>query len=88
MASEKVREDRLRRVANRRGLRLLKSRRRDPRAADHGRYILVDATTNSVAYGIWNNNWAEATLDQIEEYLSSMKHPGEKRVANARPSPV
>jgi hypothetical protein len=73
MASEKVREDRLRRVANRRGLRLLKSRRRDPQAVDHGRYILVDATTNVVVYGVWNNNWAEATLDQIEEYLSAGK---------------
>jgi hypothetical protein len=39
--SEKVRENRLRRMAERQGLRLVKSRRRDPRAIDYGTYCLM-----------------------------------------------
>jgi hypothetical protein len=46
-------ETRLRRVAQRRGLRLDKSRSRDPRATDYGTYQLVDVTTNAlVSYGL------------------------------------
>jgi hypothetical protein len=36
MTEQKVRENRLRRVAERRGYRLTKSRRRDPEALDYG----------------------------------------------------
>src|SRR3954469_13220726 len=39
---EKVRENRLRRLAARQGRILVKSRRRDPRADDYGLYVLVD----------------------------------------------
>ena len=48
---EKVRENRLRRMASRQGLQLLKSRRRDPRALDYGTYWLVDASGVEVARG-------------------------------------
>jgi hypothetical protein len=48
---EKVRENRLRRMAARQGLQLLKSRRRDPRALDYGTYWLVDASGVEVATG-------------------------------------
>jgi hypothetical protein len=40
--SDKVRENRLRRMAARQGMELRKSRRRDPRAIDYGQYWLVD----------------------------------------------
>ena len=40
--------DRLRRAAQRRGLALMKSRRRDPRAFDYGTYMLIDQQTNFV----------------------------------------
>jgi hypothetical protein len=40
MTSEKVRENRLRRVAGRRGWTLTKSRRRDPLAVDFGQWRL------------------------------------------------
>ena len=44
-------ETRCRRAAQRQGLRLEKSRRRDPRAYDYGTYQLVDPSTNTlVAY--------------------------------------
>ena len=42
MLGDKVRENRLRRIAERRGLALSKSRRRDPRATDYGTYSLGD----------------------------------------------
>ena len=57
---ERVRENRLRRAAQRQGLQLVKSRRRDPRAFDFGTYQLLDGTT-VVASG--------RGLDAVEEWL-------------------
>ncbi len=48
MAERKVYENRLRRVADRRGYRLEKSRRRDERAITFGLYRLVDLLTGDV----------------------------------------
>jgi hypothetical protein len=45
----KVMENRLRRAAARQGLRLEKSRTRDPQASDYGTYQLVDVETNTIA---------------------------------------
>jgi len=61
---EKVRENRLRRAAGRQGLRLIKSRRRDPRAVDYGRYWISGENRALLTseYGV--------TLDEVEEYLS------------------
>lgn len=56
----KVRENRLRTTAERRGLRLVKSRRRDPQALDYGTYWLEDASEYRVAAG---------DLDAIEAWL-------------------
>ena len=44
----KVTENRLRRIAARRGYRLEKSRRRDKNAIDYGGFMLVDAYKNTV----------------------------------------
>lgn len=46
--AEKVRENRLRRMAERQGLALVKSRRRDRHAWDYGTYMLLDVATNGV----------------------------------------
>jgi hypothetical protein len=43
----KVLENRLRRAADRQGLRLQKSRQRDPRGLLHGTYQLVDVQTSA-----------------------------------------
>lgn len=68
--SEKVRENRLRRMADRQGLRLMKSRSRDPNALDFGLYALVDAETNIVVNpqlaGRWVCSWS---LDDVEDCL-------------------
>ncbi len=64
----KIRENRARRMAQRQGLQLIKSRRRDPRAIDFGGFMLVNAYTNSVAEG--GSPWPfSMSIDQIEERL-------------------
>ncbi len=59
--SEKVRENRLRARAERQKLVLRKSRTRDPRARDYGRYELVDDDGAVVV--------DTKALDEIEDYL-------------------
>jgi hypothetical protein len=66
---EKVRENRLRRMAERQGLALSKSRRRDPHALDFGRYMLVDALTNTVVTGAQHTGRHGMDLDGVEAYL-------------------
>lgn len=43
----KVRENRIRRMAERQGYQLMKSRRRDPSAADFGTYGIIDPARNA-----------------------------------------
>ena len=66
----KIRENRLRRMAERQGLSVRKSRRRDPRAVDYGLYHLVDTDLNAIIAGgsPWNYSM---TLDDVEEWLTS-----------------
>lgn len=61
--TEKVREIRLRRTADRRGYRLERCRRRDPHALGYGTYRLlnVSADAPSTGYGL--------TLDDVENAL-------------------
>jgi len=68
--SEKVRENKIRRMAGRQGLRLEKSKRRDPHALDYGMYMLVDIQTNGVVLGSGPVG-PNADLDDIEKYLTS-----------------
>lgn len=69
---QKVRENSLRRAAARQGLRLVKSRRRDPRAFDYGTYMVVDVETNVVMLGepLFASSYGSADLDDVEIYLS------------------
>ena len=69
--SEKVRENRLRRKADRLGYRLEKSRRRDPDALDHGMYWLIDLDHGGVAHGSSALGLPNLTLDEVEEWLTS-----------------
>lgn len=63
-SEEKVRENRLRRMAKRQGLVLKKSPRRDPQALDYGRYWLVGAPGDYAVDGF-------ASLDELERYLET-----------------
>jgi hypothetical protein len=67
MGDEKVRENRLRRMAERQGLMLRKSRRRDPRAVDYGRYWLIDLDTTGVVAG----GQFGIDLDDVESHLTA-----------------
>jgi hypothetical protein len=58
---DKVRENRLRRMAERQGLALRKTRRLDERALDYGRYRLVRGRTTVLD---------TKALDEVEAYLT------------------
>ena len=70
MEGKKVIENRLRRAADRQGLRLAKSRSRDPRAMDYGLYALINnqigGAINPALANRWTCSW---TLEQVEQYL-------------------
>lgn len=74
--AEKSRETNIRRAAERQGLALHKSRRRDPRALGYGSYWLADAT-NTIVYPDIAQPRTEArlvdgvSLDEIEAWLLS-----------------
>jgi hypothetical protein len=64
----KTRETRLRRMAKRQGLRLHKSRRRDPHASDYGVYALVDEETSFIVAGADSGRFG-FSLDDVETHL-------------------
>lgn len=66
-----MRENRLRRMADRRGFRLVKSRVRDDRAPSHGMYMLIDLETGGAAAGSGPFG-PNADLDEIEEALDRL----------------
>ena len=61
------RDKMLRGMAQHRGFKLVKSRRRKP-GGDFGRYGLTDAATGQDCFGIGKDG-LEATADEIEDYL-------------------
>jgi hypothetical protein len=61
--TDKVTENRNRRAAQRQGLRLEKSRRRDTRASDYGRFNVIDADTTAILV-------QHLTIDQVADYLN------------------
>lgn len=65
--ADKVRENRLRRMAQRQGLILRKSRRRDFRATDYGTYTLTNMHTNALEV---YSPWGGVSLDDIEKALT------------------
>jgi hypothetical protein len=67
--SMKVRENRLRRMAERQGFRLVKSRRRDPRAINYGRYR-IEAADGVEATGFDSPMGWGLTLDEAEAKLT------------------
>lgn len=69
--NEKVREDRLRRKAERMGYRVTKSRSRDVDALDYGLYAIISNETNGAVNpalaGRWVHSW---DLDTVERWLT------------------
>lgn len=67
MNADKIRENRLRRAAERQGLKLVKSKRRDPRALDYAGWMITNAQTGSIeagSHGLLN-------LDEVERFLNA-----------------
>jgi hypothetical protein len=68
---DKVRENRLRRAADRQGFRLTKSRSRDAQAVDFGLYALIDIQTGGAANPAIAQRWVCSwTLDEVEAFLN------------------
>lgn len=68
--SEKVRENRARRAVERRGFRLVKSRRRDPMAIGYGKYR-VETGDGVEATGFGSTMGWGLTLDEVEDRLTT-----------------
>ena len=71
MTRTRPEESRLRHMAERRGLRLARSRVRDPRALGYGRYMLRDASTRVIVAGTTSTGRAGWTLADVEAYFTS-----------------
>jgi hypothetical protein len=68
--SDTKRENRLRRAAQKQGLTLAKSRRRDWQAADYGTYMLIDSATNAVVDSGLQSGYG-LSLDDIADRLGT-----------------
>lgn len=69
MTTNKIRENRLRRMANRQRLQIHKSPRRDTYAVDYGLYMISDFDNCAVA-GSSPFDYS-LTLDEVELYLTT-----------------
>lgn len=65
---DKTRESMFRRHLKKHGIRIEKSRIRNPNINNYGHYMLIDIYKNSVVEGLRY----EMTLDDIEEYLKNL----------------
>ena len=67
----RVLENRVRRMADRQGLAVRKSRRRDPRAVDYNSYWLFDPYSNTAVtheqFGLFLWNIIQSLLDDSDE---------------------
>lgn len=68
----KIKENRLRRMADRQGLALIKSKRRDPRSLDWQRFMIVDKFSNRIVAGELNSPQS-LSIDEVEQFLLSPK---------------
>ncbi|MHB1103674.1 MAG: hypothetical protein ACYC0C_13065 [Devosia sp.] len=64
-------ERRIRRIAVRHGLHMLKAQKPDARIAQHGGYMLRDAESFKIAFGDHPYAYC-ANLDEIEAYLDQL----------------
>lgn len=73
--TDKVRENRLRRMADRQGLRLMKSRARDPRSLTFDCYTLIDARTGFLVNvdDPLRRGYPFDNLDQVEDLANRIR---------------
>ena len=70
--NEKVRENRLRRMAHRQGMRVEKSRTRDRRGLEYDKYKIVNIATDSTVAGRSAFPSYTLSLDEVEGYLQAV----------------
>jgi len=67
----KALESKLRRQADRAGLRLTRARSRDPEAMDFGLYALIDHETGGSTHPALADRWVHTlTLEEVRDYLN------------------
>lgn len=66
---DRVRENRVRRAAQRRGWQVVKSRARDPHAIGYGTYMILDQSTRGVVQSGLPNGYG-LSLEEVEERLT------------------
>ena len=88
MVDDKVRENRIRRIAERRGFRLKKSPRRDPGAIDFNGFMLFVRYHAQTCYLGRDRFPFDATLDQVEAYLEQGHTGAASREEVRRPPQV
>ena len=71
MPSLKVKEALLKRRADRRGWKLLKSRRRDPDSVDYGLYALIDLESGGAIHAHGPISVYSQTFEQVADWLDS-----------------
>ena len=76
----KVNENRLRRVADRQGLQLRKSRRRDPNAVDYGLYALIKRSGSTIHPHEVISEYV-LTLEDVGLYLEGFDSPTPETLA-------
>jgi hypothetical protein len=68
--ADRAHEDRLRRAAERHGLKLEKTRRRDPRAVDYGRFRLIDRASGEPVFPSHDLTAYPLSLQDVEQALT------------------
>ena len=70
MTVDKTYENRVRRQVGRRGYRLEKSRRKDPKAWDYGTYQIVDVATSAIVGAYFDVGQGYGlSIEDVEEWL-------------------
>lgn len=68
-ASQKIRENRMRRKLDRMGYRLIKSRRKDPDAFDYGLFAIVDQNHNSLMHESLAGSIYALDLEEVDSWI-------------------
>ena len=68
--TDKALENRLRRKADRMGMRLWKSRSRSPDAWEYGLYMLTDHSTGGLVHQAGPTSGHYLTLEDVEDWLA------------------
>ncbi len=84
MSILKIEEARLRRKAERRGIILQKSRRRDDMALDFGLYALIDTATGGTIHAEGEYSPYTLTIEDVREWLDEIPESIKNQIADLK----